>query len=704
MKLTDSKIKIVTVHPSGTIRNLINTELRNRGYSDVVGAPDLQTVIGILETGLIHWLITPVIADDKINVYQILRLITEDPSMMDMRVSFILDESSDLPNICKAFDMGLLSCHRKMSTKADIEEEFKSLFACDLDCAGDLSLVAGEYLRQLLRESARTAELLKFEKNLLQLHVGNLKQLLHLAEAYLMNHQAEQAEQLFSQALLVDPALKPEIEALIQRYQEEAKAISAQAPMGLEMLGIKSCLVLDPDTESLQLIESLLKKLGVKEIQLFQEPKIAIQWLKGPVKPELIIFEWRLPDTPGPIFVQSVRSILGFGVPLTVMNKDLTDRDLPVLHEMGVTDRIRKPIEAQAFFQDLIWVINQDRSPSEPIVLLQKIHHAMHNQDFEKLAAYTKRFMDSDKVQDSEKLLLQGELAYFRGNYPSARQLALQVLKSGVATVEVLNLLGKALMKLRDFEGALRCLENAEVLSPANVKRICQMAEAHLEQGELEAYEEKLSDAQDIAPEDHEVKELELKGSLVQGDSVKAKELMQSLQSLMNIVSFTNNRAIALIRNQRFEEGLALYEEAIQSIPNQQIELLSTLHYNKGLALARNQKLGEAKEQMEKALALKSDKIKSKISSLKQRIQKAIDGHEKLELQAVASGTKADLSTDPQKDFEKLMMALTINPGDLCLHKVWVEVQVSPALKELIEKPLRFKKRSTISRQDTKAS
>jgi tetratricopeptide (TPR) repeat protein len=381
------------------------------------------------------------------------------------------------------------------------------------------------------------------------------------------------------------------------------------------------------------------------------------------------------------------------------MNEDLTERDMPILHEMGVTDRIRKPLEAQAFFQDVIWVINQDRSPSEPVILLQKIRQAMQDQNFEKLAAFTKRYMDSDKPKECEKNLLQAELAYYRGHFPTARNMALNVLKSGLASVEVLNLLGKTMMKLRDFESALCCLENAEVISPSNVKRICNIAETHLEMGRQEGFRENLEEARSIAPVSKEVIEVEVKGALVNGEGEKAHTLMKSLQSLLSIVSFTNNRAISLIRMDRFEEGLNLYTEAVEAVPENRNEVLAILHYNQGLALARADRLEEARQQMETAASLKSDKIKSKISSLKGRIQKAIDSNQKLELTVSRENTPEAVSADPQKDYEELMMALKINPGDLCCHKIYFECNVSPELREKLDRPLRFKKRSSIQRE-----
>ncbi len=704
MKLLNRKIKIVTVHASGSIRQLINSELRVLGYLDVVGVPDLQSVIAILETEMIHWLITPVLMEERLNVFQILKLITEDPSMMDMRVSFVLDQPIDNHMISKAFDMGLMSLHKGMLTKTVVEAELKELFDICQAHADEQSLVAATYLRRHLIEFRRYEELLRFEKALFQLHTGHARLLKHLAEAHLLNQQADAAKQLAARTLLIAPELQPEFTELFQRYESLIEDSLGPAPQG-DMLGVKSCMLVEPDAAARQKIELLLKQLGIAQIRSFTDAEPALAWIKTAPKPELVIFAWQLKSVPGPVFVQRLREIIGQGLPVTVMSKELTERDMPVLRELGVTDRIKKPIEDQKFLKEVIWVIHQDRTPSEPLVLQQKIRQAMAEQDFQRLAAYTKRYMDSTKTSETEKTLMQAELAYFRNNFTSAKSLALQALKKGPPSVEILNLLGKSLMKLRDFEMALRCLENAEVVSPNNVRRICQMAEAQLERGEEKAYGELIEQAMDLDPDSQAVAEVETKSALVHGDSKKAKSLMQSLQSLINIVSFTNNRAISLIRNDRFEDGTSLYNEAIQAVPDANVEVQAVLHYNLGLALGRMNRLAEARHHLDLAADLHSEKIHSKVVSLRKRVLKAIDEQTPLELHAksIAPGTEA-VSSDPARDYDELMMALTINAGDLACHKIYFEAPHSAALKEMIERPLRFKKRTTLARPPVKAS
>ena len=53
------------------------------------------------------------------------------------------------------------------------------------------------------------------------------------------------------------------------------------------------------------------------------------------------------------------------------------------------------------------------------------------------------------------------------------------------------------MMKLRDFTSALKCFEKAQSLSPLNIERLCQIAEANSEIGAQEAAKENIDDAKD---------------------------------------------------------------------------------------------------------------------------------------------------------------------------------------------------------------
>jgi tetratricopeptide (TPR) repeat protein len=696
MQLNDLNLKIITVHPSSAVRQLMNAELRGRGYQDVLGVSDLSDVVALLESQSIHWVITPPSLDGKNNVFQLLKIASEEMAFVDLRVSLILDEPMDPYMLSKAFDIGLLSYHERVKTKIDIEIEFKTLFEREHYHHGALDLVAGEYLRSLFIQNQRWIDLLRFEKSLFQLHRGNIDLSFKLAEAQLRAGEKATAAKLLSQIATVDPDKNKEISTLWQNFEQGSFVqVTEIDDADQDMLGVRHCVVVDPDFQSLMTMKTLLLQLGIQKVETFSNSNEALQYLEEGGKPEIILFEWASKPMAGPIFAQKLREIVGFGVPLTVINSELSEQDMPLLREMGVTNRIRKPIESSSFFKEFLWLVHQDRAPTEPFIILQKIKQAMADSDFELLAKLTKRYMESDKCSSADKSLLQAELSYFRGHFSASRDMALNTLKSGMVNVEVLNTLGKSLMKMRDFETALRCFETAQMVSPKNVRRICNIAESNLELGDMKAYERILSEAKDLDPTSTAVMEVDLKGALVKKDAAKAQSLMQSLKSLLTILSFTNNRAISLIRCDHFQEGIDLYREALQAVPAGQVEIKGILQYNLALALARLNRIDESKHILLAPEVSQVAKISPKAKSLLARVNKALQTGEKFALNREPSASAAaegELQDSPSA-FDETMMALKVGPGDHCLHKVFVESRIEPRLKLILDKPLNLKRR-----------
>lgn len=700
MQLNDLNLKIISVHPSATVRQLINAELRGRGYQDVLGVADLADVFALLEVQTINWIITPPCLESKNNVFQLLRLATEDLACVDLRISMLLDEPMDPYLLSKAFDLGLLSFHEKIKTKIDIEYEFKVLFERELQHSGALDLVAGDYLRDWLTTHQRWPDLLRLEKSLFHLHRGNIDIVLKLAEVQLRLGEKNTAARLLSQISSIDPSKSDEIAELWQSFDQGQfiKVVDSEGDReGEGLLGVNRCVIVDPDPKQLEHLKHLVLELGISNVDAFTDSQEAMTYLESGAKPEIILFEWQSQPLPGPIFAQRIRDLVGFAVPLTVINAELSDKDMPLLREMGVTNRIRKPIEAKAFYRDFLWIVHQDKVPTEPFTILQKIKQAMLENNGETLAKLTKRYMESDKCSVADKSLLQAELSYYRGHFSASRDLALTTLKSGMLNVEVLNTLGKSLMKMRDFVTALRCFETAQIVSPKNVRRICDIAESHLELGELELFEVSLQEAKDLDPSATAVTEVDLKGALVKKDAAKALSLMQSLKSLLTILSFTNNRAVSLIRCDRFQEGIDLYREALQAVPEGQVEIKGILQYNLALALARLNRIDEAKEVLLGEEVGRVAKVSGKARSLFQRVNKALLSGEKVSLNrdTTAPAPVETEAVDGPSAYDETMMALKVGPGDFCLHKVFIESRVEPHLRSIIEKPFALKKRAT---------
>ena len=704
MKILRKDIKILTVSASSSKRQLVNNDLRARGYSDVTGAPDIGTAVQFIENGDLDWLITPVGASDPVSALQLLKNISEHLCDHDVFISLLVSDE-ERPFLDRAFELGLLSYHVNVQTKDQIQKEFDQFFHLMEVYRGQSSLVAGDYLRRHLTEQQRYEERLRFEKKLLFHFPGEVELLFALADAYQSADQMPEAKSVYAQILAVDADAAARVQNCLNAGGssiEELPDVSDSKNLSLELasnLGVKRCLLVEPDQNLANEMMGYLKKLGVEETRHFLQSDLALNLLEeGSWIPELVVFEWALTPVAGPLFIQRVREILGYDVPVTVMNENITRKDLPLLQEMGITDRIKKPIKEQQFLKDVIWVINEDRRPSEPFLLLQKIRQALLEKNHEKVASLSKAYYESPKVTPADCHLVRAEIAYGHGQYQASRKEALEGLKKGGQNLQILNILGKALMKMREFEAALICLENAQVMSPKNIERICKIAEINLETDKQNAYEDALEQAKNLAPDSQTVQELEVKGALKQGDCQTAKGLMSQMKSLSGVVSFTNNRAVSLIRCARFDEGIKLYRDALSSTPVGQEQVKGVLCYNLGLAFARANQLKEAFQALEQTPPDTQSQLRSKVASLKIRIRKSLDGQGSFTLKTSPT-TPAEAAAAQQDEVDRINLDrfLKIGPGDFGCYQIFQSTQRDSEIEMLFNKPFRIRRKHQVS-------
>ena len=268
MKLTKEDIAIVTVSASGTKRQLINTSLRSRGYTEVSGAPDMKTVIDLMATSKINWLICPLGSGEPVNALQIMDYVTKNPKECDMLVSLVINED-DVVHLGKAFELGLLSFHIGLEAKDHVENAFNELFELFDQYEGKQDLVATVYLRRFLKENKRLPDLARFEKRLLKTNPGRAELLNSMAESYYLTGQHQEASALWGQALAVDPSLTELVETTQSAcgFQDDDSEGSGEK---LNVLGIDRCIVIDPDKKDLEIIDGFLNELGVPDIKLLE--------------------------------------------------------------------------------------------------------------------------------------------------------------------------------------------------------------------------------------------------------------------------------------------------------------------------------------------------------------------------------------------------------------------------------------------------
>lgn len=694
-RFDNNQIKIVVVSASGTLRTLLATVIRDLGFPNVSPVVDIKTCLEVMETETVQWIVTAMNDNADGNALQILDVIAKHNQLRGTKVSILRDSNDDsaLPH---AFTMGAFSCHNLNPTREACMQEFQKLFQRLETHAGDYALVAADYLADFLLEKKEIQEAKRLHRTLLQVYPGHCGLMLRLAEILLRDDDAAEARLLLQQVKIIDPDRQNDIQSLTDRFLKDNALGSASSDFLAGHYGFKSCLILDSDPAVLFFVETLLGTMGFQEISTHRDPVSALKWLRTHAKPDLVISEWKLPQLPGPVFLYKLRHRLGVELPLIISSDLIKDREAPWLNELGVSRVIPKPIEKNALFQAVLWVLQQHHSVSDLQNLKMRIKVVSKKRDMEELGRLRKAYLNHPLLVTGDRLLMEAQLAYDSACYLHAKKYALDAMRAGADSRESLEILGKTLMQLREYDAALRCLQNVNFLSPFNVSHLCQIAECHLEKGDDAGYEKYIDQARSIDKDAAIVMATEAKAALKQGHLETARKLLQRLKSFKEILAFMNNRAVSMIRVGKHKEGLELYRRAIESLPEGQSEIRSLLHYNLGLGFARINRFEEAVRILEEAMQTHNVQRKRKISSLRNRIILAMERGESLQFLEAPPVTESEEAQRLRRLIDEAMGSELLSRSDYCLHRIYTSLLDGRRAHEMLSRSLAFNARGKI--------
>src|SRR5690606_41123920 len=100
-------------------------------------------------------------------------------------------------------------------------------------------------------------------------------QLINLAVARIHNDKKDASTQLLKQAVILDPELKEKVDAIAQEHH---LAIGPEAEGQLNLLNLKTCVIVDSDDAVRQATTDALKTLGVTDIQGFEDGATALDY------------------------------------------------------------------------------------------------------------------------------------------------------------------------------------------------------------------------------------------------------------------------------------------------------------------------------------------------------------------------------------------------------------------------------------------
>lgn len=131
--------------------------------------------------------------------------------------------------------------------------------------------------------------------------------------------------------------------------------------MNIERLRIA---VIDGDELMLSAVETMLKKLGCKQVDLIQNGAKALEFLKQSHQTDILICEWQLPDMTGIELTGQIRrdnnEILRI-IPIIFLSSLTTKKHVVDARDIGATEYLAKPVTPSTLYARLCSVILKPR-------------------------------------------------------------------------------------------------------------------------------------------------------------------------------------------------------------------------------------------------------------------------------------------------------------------------------------------------------
>ncbi len=667
--LKDKSSTIVIIDKSGTMRSSFSSVLRELGYNNLLSLKSIKEFIAFKNRGQTSWIVTHSYLQDSLSAFHLLRLALENPEFQNLRVTILFDESEE-QYIPFAFAMGAISYHVGPLTPTVIRNQFGNVLNT-INAEPDY-IIAARFCREFLLRKKLLEDLVELETILLEGYDHSPEQFFRTAEAYFISGNEHKGIETLFESLVYDSGLRDQANALSQKYVGRPLADHEN------ILQFDTCILIDSDVAVRRTLIPLIKALNFKNIVEFDDGRKALDFSRRAPNIDLIVTEWKLRELFGPTLIQILRYELDSTIPIIVCSSLLKKEDEILLQEINVNKLISKPIRPQNFLASTIHVLKQSRYPSEHISKQREIRLHLKNGEIEKAVSIFKSLNLDSGFPQGKKKLLHAEIIFAKGDYVSARDLAIQAAQIDGYDSITLSLLGKIFIHLGEHMKALQYLEKANALSPNNIERICSIAVEHAELGNNSDSQKILSTLRKEAPDAIMVKEASVKSAIKRGQHEEANAFLGSMDSSSSLVTFWNNQGISYVKQDKIEHGLNIYKRALATLPPGYSDNRSFIRYNLALAYARASQFENALLYLYVESVMPHSPVIKKVRSLYHKISVSLRDDTPL----VLTGTDESEVIQPERTIG-IPIETSLLPGELCL---WGLYKPDKAIPEVLLK------------------
>jgi tetratricopeptide (TPR) repeat protein len=621
----------------------------------------------------IDWIYTECFRDESFTAIKMIREIRSGQKNRTVNVSIFINRPIDNDIIPEAFDLGVLSFHAARFSNIEVLSELGELHKLLATYKNLSPLVAAHYLRIYFNEIGDYQQRFEMEKRLLELYKFHPEVLLSLAEVeFVLGHSSAAIKHL-RHAVASSPVYNDRVQLMRDKFlsPSESAALDQVTP-DQPLFPFKNVVLVESDSAVVQVVKQTLERSGILDFRNFQTAEAALDHLKETESIDLLLTEWRLPgEVSGSGLIQRVRK-MGFGhLKIAVLSSLLKKSDELLLEEIGVDSVIGKPLTQKALMELLVELSTADKRPKQSRNLLRKINALLTSNHVAEAEPHVIEFLNLDEPEEVQKQEVIASWLLANGNYAEAIDKAVQVMESGRVTAGIMIVMGRALLKLKDYTNSILFFERAQIASPDGIERLLELAEAKVSINDLDGAAAEINKALKLDPENEWVIMAECSISLEQGEVKKAKGLLAKMSSGKEMASLMNNRAVALAQMGKIEDGIALYNKTIDAMPPNWKTEIARVTYNLGLSYVRSGSYAKAVEVFETVAASKNP-VSQKAKDISAKCSNAIAQGKKLAFHPVEDVVLEQSKKVTKKvNVSRLIAKAELKPGDVGLMGIY---------------------------------
>lgn len=290
------------------------------------------------------------------------------------------------------------------------------------------------------------------------------------------------------------------------------------------------------------------------------------------------------------------------GRPILLVAQAVSESLVATAAEYNVTQIFADAVTVKNISGRLAALIISESVPNEIKQGLADAGEARQNGRFKEAFAVLQKLLP--KHPSNQRLKNEAaEVLIALGEGEKATKILENIENSKPPNLRGINIKARALLLLKKFDEATALLESANILNPNDCDRLIDLGNALLGSDRVAEAERAFDRAMSVDPDSHDAKVGKGKCLLLESQVNEALSLLREVSGDTEIASVFNMAAIMNMRKGRHEQGMSLYQSALNSL-SRNPKIQSRLWFNMGLGYVRWGKRDKSKSCFETATKL----------------------------------------------------------------------------------------------------